>query len=349
MPRVSVIIPCYNQGEYVDEAVDSVLAQTFDDYEIIIVNDGSTDVETVRKLKSYNRPKTRVIHSENRGLPGARNLGIENAAGEYILPLDADDKISSTYLEEAVDVLDSKKDVGIVTCNVEFFGQVEGPFDLPAFSVRELLCHNIIICSSFFRRSGWEQAGGYDSAMKYGWEDHEFWISLVEKGAGVERLPRTHFFYRKYNDSMADRMTEEQKLYSMDVIYKKHKDFYLENMDKLFGKILELKDTAHNYLWQLHHREKEVGQLKDKAAALEGEIVRIHGEVEVRQRLIESMDAGIRGRDVKILELNKSLTEIKHRCESMERSLSWRITLPLRWLGGPAHIRSKESDEHGES
>ena len=93
MPKVSVIIPCYNQGACLEEAVDSVLAQTFQDFEILVVNDGSTDEATIRMLGKYERPKTRVIHTDNQGLAMARNNGIREARGAYILPLDADDKI----------------------------------------------------------------------------------------------------------------------------------------------------------------------------------------------------------------------------------------------------------------
>ena len=76
VPKVSVIIPCYNHGVYIDETVDSVLDQTFQDFEIIIINDGSTDEFTVEKLKTYNKPKTKVIHTSNQGLSSARNNGI---------------------------------------------------------------------------------------------------------------------------------------------------------------------------------------------------------------------------------------------------------------------------------
>lgn len=86
MPKVSVVIPCFNQGEYLDESVDSVLNQSFQDLEIIIVNDGSSDPMTVRLLERFNRPRTRVIHTKNCGLPAARNNGIAQADSPYILP-----------------------------------------------------------------------------------------------------------------------------------------------------------------------------------------------------------------------------------------------------------------------
>src|SRR5215471_18656606 len=105
-PRVSVVVTCFNLGRYLDEAVGSVLAQTFQDFEILIVDDGSTDEDTRRLLSGYRRPKTRVVRIENRGLPGARNEGIRRTSGPYVCCLDADDRLEHTYLEKAVAVLD---------------------------------------------------------------------------------------------------------------------------------------------------------------------------------------------------------------------------------------------------
>lgn len=113
-PKVSVIVPCYNLGQYLDETIDSILAQTYQDFKIIIVNDGSTDGDTIELLKTYNKPKTQVIHTENQGPSAARSAGIPLAKGQYILPLDADDLIGDTYLEKAVEVLDKDPSIGIV-------------------------------------------------------------------------------------------------------------------------------------------------------------------------------------------------------------------------------------------
>ena len=125
-PKVSVIIPCYNQGQYLDEAVDSVINQTFKDFEIIIINDGSTDQFTIKKLKNYTKPKCCVIHSDNQGPSIARNIAIKRSTGEYILPLDADDRIGPNYLEEAVKILDNHNKIGIVYCDAELFGDGNG-------------------------------------------------------------------------------------------------------------------------------------------------------------------------------------------------------------------------------
>ena len=111
---VSVVIIAYNCAKYICDAIDSVLAQTFQDFEIIIVNDGSTDQKTNDILRNLNKPKTRVIHTVNQGVCHARNTGIKESLGEYILPLDSDDKITEIYLEKAVKVLDENANVGIV-------------------------------------------------------------------------------------------------------------------------------------------------------------------------------------------------------------------------------------------
>ncbi|MBW1698264.1 MAG: glycosyltransferase [Deltaproteobacteria bacterium] len=226
MAKVSVVIPCYNQGRFLDEAVDSVLAQTFDDFEIIVVNDGSTDPDTIELLSQYDRPKTRVIHTPNRGLASARNTGIQEAKGEYILPLDADDRIGREYLEKAVRILDSDPAVGIVYCMAEFFGQKTGPWDLPDFSLERMLVDNLIFCSGFFRKSDWERVGGYDPNMMYGWEDWDFWLSIIELNRKVIRIPEILFFYRSMENSMIDRMGEEKQVLMRLRIYQKHKRLY---------------------------------------------------------------------------------------------------------------------------
>jgi glycosyltransferase involved in cell wall biosynthesis len=112
VPQVSVIIPCYNQGRYLDDAITSVLVQTYQNFEILIVDDGSTEPETIEILQDYQQPKTRIIRTENQGVATARNLGIAQAQGTYILPLDADDKIADSYLEKAVTLLEGNEQLG---------------------------------------------------------------------------------------------------------------------------------------------------------------------------------------------------------------------------------------------
>ncbi len=197
MVKVSVIIPCYNMGGYIDEAVDSALAQTFTDIEIIIIDDGSDDTMTKSKLQNYLRPKTRVIHMQNSGVAAARNRGISEATGCYILPLDADDRIAPTFVEKACYVLDGCPSAGIVTSRVELFGEAHGEWRMsPDISLPHILLDNQIVCASLFRKSDWQKTGGYDIVMHHGWEDWDLWLRVLQLGRDVVRLPEILFFYR---------------------------------------------------------------------------------------------------------------------------------------------------------
>lgn len=226
MPKVSVIIPCYNQGAYLEEAVDSVLAQTYQDFEILVVDDGSTDAETVKILQDYTRPKTRVIHTDNQGLSMARNNGIQEATGKYILPLDADDKIGPDYLEEAVRILDLYPDIGIVYSEAAFFGMRTSHWHLPDYTSDHLLFQNIIFCSALFRRVHWEKVGGYNINMVYGWEDWDFWLSLIHLGVKVYRIPQVLFFYRLREESMSHAMDEKKQFFMRLHAILNHQDLY---------------------------------------------------------------------------------------------------------------------------
>ena len=257
MVKVSVIIPCYNQGEYIDDAVDSVLAQTFHNFEIIVVNDGSTDDFTNEMLKNYNKPKTKVIKTTNQGLSVARNIGISASCGDYILPLDADDKIGSTYIEKAVKILDENKNIGILYCEAEFFGEWSGKWELPIYNFFEFLCENQIFCSAFFRRDDYNKTNGYNSNMIYGMEDWDFWLSLIERGAGVLRIPEMLFYYRIKNNSMVQTIDPKKKKYLQKIIVHNHPILYADNFFNLI---------------QLFHENKEI---KNKLVLLTQEIENI--------------------------------------------------------------------------
>ena len=198
----SVIIPCYNQGRFLKEAVSSVLEQTFQDFEIIIVNDHSSDVETNHILSNFEAPKTTIISlDENHGVSFARNAGIKAAKGKYILPLDADDKIAPTYLEKAFNILEQNNSIGIVYCKAELFGKQTGEWELKKYSLKQILNDNCIFVSACFRKSAWEKAGGFNENMLYSLEDWDFWLSLIENGCDVFQIPEILFFYRKHSIS----------------------------------------------------------------------------------------------------------------------------------------------------
>jgi glycosyltransferase involved in cell wall biosynthesis len=221
-PLLSVIIPCYNQGEYLAESIGSVLASTMDDYEIIVVDDGSTDEKSCRILDVLDYPHTRLIRTANGGLASARNNGIAAARGRYILPLDADDRIAPTYLEKGVRLLVEHPGVGIVYSLGELFGARSGPIAAPAYTLRRMLFSNLIFSTALFRRTDWETAGGYDPGMVHGCEDWDFWLSLIERGGEVVRIPEVLFYYRIREDSMNIAMDRQKRLAMHRRIVRRH-------------------------------------------------------------------------------------------------------------------------------
>ncbi|HAU32589.1 MAG: Glycosyl transferase, family 2 [Desulfotomaculum sp. 46_296] len=193
---VSVVIPCYNQGKYLYEAVESVRRSTLANYEIIIVDDGSTDEDTRLASEWAVRQGIKVIRQENQGLPNARNAGISIARGQYILALDADDLIGPTYLEKAAWVLNNSPRVGFVTVWLRQFGINDSSWRPPKATVESMREGNAAVASSLFRRKAWEDAGGYDGKMLFGYEDYDFWLSILEKGWNSFLIPEVLFYYR---------------------------------------------------------------------------------------------------------------------------------------------------------
>lgn len=240
MPKVSVVIPCYNHGVFLQETLDSLLAQTYTDFEIIVVNDGSTDEATVSLLKGLHQAKTKVIHTDNHGVSAARNSGITEASGDYILPLDADDKICPEYLDRAVHILDSRPDVSIVYCERVLFGEREGIERLPDYDQRNLLIENCIYPAAFFRKSDWKSVGGYSEKMVHGWEDWDFWISLSELNKTVIKIPEPLFYYRVRSSSRDHSLKFLQKIILVTVIILRHKRLYFCNYDLLLQRAFKL-------------------------------------------------------------------------------------------------------------
>jgi glycosyltransferase involved in cell wall biosynthesis len=224
---VSIIIPCYNQGAYIQEAIDSVKAQTYADWEIIIVNDGSDDEETIQLLVRLKEEGLHIIDISNSGVSEARNKGIAVANGEYILPLDADDKIAPEYLEKAVKVLLEKPQVKLVYCDCEFFGMQTGICIVSAFSMQGMLFTNLIFNAALIRKIDFDKTDGYDADFILGWEDWEFWLRYIKKEEEVEKIPHTYFYYRIKNESRNSSIKDERLKICEQQLYKKHIDLFL--------------------------------------------------------------------------------------------------------------------------
>ncbi|WP_244834518.1 glycosyltransferase family A protein [Clostridium sp. BJN0001] len=237
--KVSVIMPCYNDGKYILESIASVKNQTYKNIELIIVNDGSTDEYTNNLLKSDELKNIKIINSKNLGPAHARNLAIKESEGKYILPLDSDDLIDKTYIEKAVKILDENNNVGVVYCRADLFGEKQGRWDLPDYSLKKMLLDNIVFVTSVFRKEDWVTVNGFDTKMKHGMEDYDFWLSILEIGREIYQIHEILFHYRIKKSS---RTTEFQKNVNTVVdtymqIYDNHPILYKKYYD-IYAKIL---------------------------------------------------------------------------------------------------------------
>ncbi|MFB2936404.1 glycosyltransferase [Aerosakkonemataceae cyanobacterium BLCC-F154] len=240
---VSVVIPCYNQGEFILEAISSVESCQEAVYEIIIVNDGSTETLTKKVLQYLKDHGYFVIDQSNQGLARARNKGISKARGRYVLPLDSDNKIRPEYLTKSIEILDNHPEVGVVYSDVQLFDRRKDILPVPDFDINKLAMGNYIDACAVMRKQLWIDCGGYDDKIpdKLGYEDWDLWLGAAAKGWKFHHIPEVMFDYRVREDSMVSicRIPENhEKL--VRYISTKHLDIYKSN----FANILAEKDAA---------------------------------------------------------------------------------------------------------
>jgi len=204
MPEVSIIIPLYNQAPYIKEAIESLNNQTYKDFETIVVNDGSSDdsLEIVKKLKEkYKNLQIKIIDQKNCGLSCARNRGIKESKSKYIIPLDADDKLSPDAVEKYLKAI-KENDVDIVIANAKSFGEEDWISEKWRSNFKLLPYENQFTYCGLFKKSLWEETGGYKLNMDGGYEDWEFWINCYERGYRFYFIKEPLFLYRVKKESM---------------------------------------------------------------------------------------------------------------------------------------------------
>ena len=232
--KVSIVMPCYNDGEYIEKSVESVLNSTYEDIELIVIDDGSTDVRTKDIISKFNeKEKIKVVYSNHEGPAAARNAAIRYAQGEYILPVDSDDLIDKSYIEKAVKILSSDENIGVVYCEAELFGKKSGKWDLPRYDKAKLLADNIVFITALFRKSDWEKIGGFRETLKNGIEDYDFWLSMLELKKDFYQIPEVLFYYRIKDVSRTTLFLSDvvKMKETYQDIYDAHKVLYRENAD----------------------------------------------------------------------------------------------------------------------
>lgn len=225
---ISIIIPVYNKEKYIEETLQSVVKQTYSDFECIIVNDGSTDKTedvVLSNIKKDNR--FHYFTKENGGLSSARNFGLKYASNDIVLPLDADDLIHEDFIKEVLNVF-RKSDALVVTFDVSFFGTKSGLYELPKYSYQKMLLQNCFIACSPFRKELINRTNGYDEGLK-AFEDWDFWIRALDENSKIVKIPKVLYYYRKEdNSALTSRFKSDPAYYYSlyDYVYNKNRLIY---------------------------------------------------------------------------------------------------------------------------
>ena len=232
-PKVSIIIPYYNNENHITETLESVFGQTYADKEIIVVNDGSTpaSAEFLEGLKVRFEGLI-VIHKKNEGQSIARNTGAAAAAGGYLLFVDGDDKIDKTYIQKAMQILEADPKMGIVYSKGQNFGVRNDEWVLPPYKLKRILFENCIPITALIYRTDFESTGGFDSSLEF-FEDWDLWLAIIQKGKDVHRIEEKLFYYRRREESnsLSDYIRHDKEKISDNFykVYQKHYNFYKQN------------------------------------------------------------------------------------------------------------------------
>jgi len=253
-PNISVVIPCYNDGKYLPETIAKLKQQTYSNFEIIVVNDGSTEEPTISYLNTLsNDPQIQVIHQTNARMSGARNTGTKHAKGHFIAALDADDYFDNTFFEKALDVFEKEPQTAVVTSYIRFFGNKSGSSKPRGGKAANFLFSNQCPACAMVKKTVWDEVGGYDEAMKMGYEDWEFYIRISQKNLNVHVIPEHLLYYRQTNKSTLANHTLPNRALLINYIVDKHKDWYLSNLKTMIDHkevIYTENRISFQYIWK---------------------------------------------------------------------------------------------------
>jgi glycosyltransferase involved in cell wall biosynthesis len=236
---ISIVIPCYNDADYIEQAIDSAMNQTYPFKEIIVVDDGSNN-KTKMVLKSLDHKIDKLIAQENLGQSTARNSGIKHSTGHYVLVLDSDDFFENSFCEKAIEIFDNNAEVKLVTCyaNLLFGDKKDSHVYMPKGGrVSSFLTSNSALGSAMFKKEDWNICDGYDESMRTGLEDWEFYIRLLSKGGLAEVIKEPLYSYRKRENTT----TNKANLLKYDLlrtIFAKHKDLYIKHYDEFINQLV---------------------------------------------------------------------------------------------------------------
>lgn len=224
MPSVTFVVPCFNYGRFVGEAVASCLAQVGARVWVVVVNDGSDDGESAAACDACAAMRTNVavVHQANAGLPAARNAGAavgrERAWGEYLVFLDADDTVEPTFVSALARAMREAGDdrVSHAYCQERLTERGKGIWRVPEWDPTLLMVTNLHPVTALVRRACFEQVGGFDATMRKGYEDWDFWLKFAERGWRGVRVREPLFNWRRHSDDtmVMDAVKRHEELFT---------------------------------------------------------------------------------------------------------------------------------------
>jgi len=252
-PEISVIIPVYNQGEFLAESMDSLKKQTIQNFETILINDGSTESKTLEILKKLEAcpplKNFKIYHKKNGGLSSARNLGIQKSKGDFFVPLDADDKLHPEFLEQTYKHAKAKN-LDFVGTHIQHFG-IKNSIHKTRINFYEELFNNQLPVCALFHKKIYQKIQGYDETFKHGYEDWDFWISILKNNFQGKIIPKPFFFYRIKKESMLT-VSNTIRPQIITKIRKKHAHLYQKETLKKIKKSSKNIRAMYVLLHKLH-------------------------------------------------------------------------------------------------
>jgi glycosyltransferase involved in cell wall biosynthesis len=253
---ISIIVPCYNDNVYLLDNLRSLNAQTYRNFEIIIVNDGSNDAQTIEILESISLEfpslQLHIISQENKGLPAARNRGVKESKGDWIVTLDADDMLAPEFLRKTYNYALSKE-LDFVVTDINYFG-LQNFISRPVINLYEELFHNALVACAMFKRSILMKEK-YDENFRSGFEDWELWIRILKNSYKGGILHEPLFYCRTKSESMLTK-TNYNRPEIIKKIRDKHSELYTQDS---LHKIKKNHKDARDFLIYINDIHYKIG------------------------------------------------------------------------------------------
>lgn len=273
-PKVGIVLLAYNQGRYVSDMINSLKGQSFQDFEVFLVDDGSNDGVTPKILNElkYEKIKKKVIDRQNIGNAKRRKQLYRIVKNEYIVDLSADDILAPEFLEKTVDFLEKHKSYGAVSTNIRFFKgspkkyYYEQKYDDGLMNLGCILARNQILGSSLMRNEALKETDLSGGFVRY--QDWDRWISMMEKGWKIGLVPEPLFYYRQLSSSLSHSASIDDELTFRKLLLKKHdnsyRKYYKEVIVDMEYAFLEMKESKDWLDGEYHRLTTENNRLRDE-------------------------------------------------------------------------------------